>query len=74
MRIEDITDVQPIALKQGHSFVVEAPLQDKTNENSCNISYFEVGAAGDDLKKKLTLSIIMQFLKEPFFNALRTQQ
>jgi len=54
--------------------LIEQPLEDKSNENSCNISYYEVGVEGGDLKTKLTLAIVMQFLSEPFFNELRTQQ
>jgi insulysin len=49
-------------------------LEDKQNENSCNVTYYEVGVQGDDLMAKLTNSIVMQYLSEPFFNELRTQQ
>ena len=38
------------------------------------MTYYEVGVQGSDLKAKLTNSIVMQCLSEPFFNELRTQQ
>jgi secreted Zn-dependent insulinase-like peptidase len=63
-----------MAIEDGHSFVVERSLEDKQNENSCNITYYEIGIQGSDRKEKLTNSIVMQFLSEPFFNELRTQQ
>lgn len=72
--IEDLQDVRTIAIEDGHSFHIEKPLEDKTNENSCNVTYYEVGVQGSDLKAKLTNSIVMQCLGEPFFNELRTQQ
>lgn len=74
MKIERLADVRTIAIEDGHSFLIERPLQDKNNENSCIVTYYEVGIEGDDLKQKLTNSIVMQFLNEPFFNELRTQQ
>lgn len=72
-RIEGLADVRAIAIEDGHSFLIEQPLQDASNENSCIVTYYEVGIQGDDLKQKLTNSIVMQFLSEPFFNELRTQ-
>lgn len=62
-------------IEDGRSFIVEKDLVDTTNENSCLITYYEVGARdSDDLKLSLTNSIMMQMLSEPFFNELRTQQ
>jgi secreted Zn-dependent insulinase-like peptidase len=69
-----MADVRTTAIEQGHSFHIEKSLEDKQNENSCNVTYYEVGVQGSDLKAKLTNSIVMQFLSEPFFNELRTQQ
>ena len=66
--------VRTVAIEDGHSFLIERPLEDTTNENSCIVTYFEVGfQGGDDLKQALTNSIVMQYLSEPFFNELRTQ-
>ena len=62
-------------MDDGHSFVVEKDLVDTENENSCLITYYEVGARdNNDLRLSLTNSVMMQFLTEPFFNELRTQQ
>ena len=75
IRIEDLPEVRSILIEEGRSFIVEKDLVDKTNENSCLITYYEVGARdSDDLKMSLTNSVMMQMLSEPFFNELRTQQ
>ena len=49
-------------------------LDDETNENNCLISYFEVGLEGMDLRRKLLTQVIMQYLDEPTFNQLRTNE
>jgi secreted Zn-dependent insulinase-like peptidase len=74
IKIEELADVRTMAIEDGHSFHVERSLEDKQNENSCNITYYEIGIQGSEKKEKLTNSIVMQFLSEPFFNELRTQQ
>jgi len=73
IKIEDLPPIRTIALDEGHSFLLERELEDKTNENSCIITYYELGLNGEDQKLYLTNLIIMQFLSEPFFNDLRTQ-
>jgi secreted Zn-dependent insulinase-like peptidase len=72
IKIEDLPPIRTIALDEGHSFLLERELEDKTNENSCIITYYELGLNGEDQKLYLTNLIIMQFLSEPFFNDLRT--
>ena len=47
--IEEITDVRAIALDAGSSFVYKVPLADEKNENSCTITYYEVGPVQDNL-------------------------
>ena len=74
IKIEDLADIRAVAVDAGHSFHIERSLIDTTNENSCAVTYYEVGIQGDSLKQKLTNNIVMQFLNEPFFNQLRTQQ
>lgn len=75
IKIEDLPEVRALAIEDGHSFIVERDLVDKENENSCIITYYEVGTAeNDNLRLGLTNSIMMQYLSEPFFNQLRTQQ
>jgi hypothetical protein len=55
-------------LKNAENLLFEKELEDKENENSCMIAYYQVGPEGMDLKTKLTHSVVMQYLDEPFFN------
>ena len=41
--IEELQDVRTIAIENGHSFHIEKSLEDLTNENSCNVTYYEIG-------------------------------
>jgi len=50
---EDLVDVRCIAIPQGHKYLLERELDDKTNENNCLISYFEVGLEGTDMHTKM---------------------
>lgn len=70
----DIGDVKPISLKAGVSTLLEMPLDDKTNENSCTLTYYEVGLCKGDIKLPLVNRVMMQWLNEPFFDDLRTKQ
>ena len=54
-------------------YLIENELKDKSNENSCVITYYEIGRTIDDYKP-LTNAIMMNILKEPFFDDLRTKQ
>lgn len=65
---EDLVDVRCIALKQGTNYLLEMPLEDKENENSCLVTYFELGLEGYDLKTKMINEVVMQYLDEPTFN------
>lgn len=47
-------------------------LDDKTNDNSCVVSYYQLGPC--DYRKDLCLQIIAQSFEEPFFDDLRTKQ
>lgn len=38
---EDLVDIRCIALPPNTHHLLEIPLEDKTNENNCLISYFE---------------------------------
>lgn len=69
-----LTRVKPIAIQDGKCYVIEQGLEDKTNENSCVVTYFESGPEGSDLKLKLINKVVMQYLNEPFFSDLRTKQ
>lgn len=74
IKIEELPELRTIALEEKKSFHIEIPLEDKSNENSCNLTYYEVGPIGDDSKEKLINDIVMQCLDEPFYADLRTKQ
>ena len=74
LKIEDLADVRALAVQEGEALLLQQPLEDASNDNSCVITYFEVGLKGQDIRKKLTHQVVMQYLSEPFFNDLRTQQ
>lgn len=75
VEVGDLADIRTLSIDSGHYYHIETPLEDKTNENSCAITYYEVGMPDEsDIKKRLTNFVVMQFLQEPFFNDLRTQQ
>ena len=56
---EDLADVRCIAIPPNSHYLLEIPLEDRTNENSCLISYFEAGIEGMDLRKKLIHRVVM---------------
>ena len=72
IKLEDLADVRVVALEASTAFLVEEPLTDVANENSCTLTYFEVGP--HTMRLGLVNAIVMQYLSEPFFNELRTQQ
>ena len=74
VNIEDVVKVKTVAINPKESYLVECPRNDESNHNSCAISYYEVGRQGSDLAKNLTTRIIMHYLKQPFFDDLRTMQ
>lgn len=65
--------MEPIQIKDGTSHLVEVVLEDQANDNSCILTYFEVGQ-DNDMRVSLIINIIMQYLNEPFFDDLRTKQ
>jgi hypothetical protein len=73
LAVEDLTDVRTIALDNQVAYHIEIPLIDDKNDNSCNLTYYEVGPIKDNLKMRMTNMIVMQFLNEPYFNDLRTK-
>ena len=68
--VNDISEVKSVSLEATKSVLVESPLQDKSNKNSCVITYFEVGNEGTGLLKKLKTKLIMQFLYLHFFGVM----
>jgi secreted Zn-dependent insulinase-like peptidase len=73
IKIEELPELRAVALDGNTSFHLEIPLEDKSNENSCNLTYFEVGPIGESTKEKLINDIVMQCLDEPFYADLRTK-
>ena len=71
VKIEELADVRAISLPAGTSLLIEQPLESKDNDNSCCLTYYEVGQV--DLKTKLVNQVVMQYLDEPFFDDLRTK-
>lgn len=71
---EDLVDVRCVALPSGKSVLIERNLDDITNENNCLVTYFEVGLEGTDLRTKMLHQVVMQYLDEPTFNQLRTNE
>lgn len=71
---EDLVDVRCVALPSGKQILIERELDDVTNENNCLVTYFEVGLEGTDLKTKMIHQVVMQYLDEPTFNQLRTNE
>jgi insulysin len=69
---EELVDLRCVALSPKVTHLLEIPLADAENENSCVFSYFEAGVEGKDLRKKLIHRVVMQYLDEPTFNQLRT--
>ena len=41
------------------SFVIEQPLVDEKNDNSCTVAYYEVGCEKDNQREKLINSVVM---------------
>ncbi len=72
IKIEDLNPVRYLSLDEGTSFLIETDLEDKKNGNSCNLTYYEIGES-DNCKFAITTSIVAQFLKELFFDALKTK-
>ena len=72
IHLQDLKESRTVSIEQNTAFTIEEQLDDASNENSGVMSYFQIGSA--DTKQELINSILMQYLDEPFFNDLRTQQ
>ena len=73
LEAHNIGEVQPISMESGASLLLEMPLEDKTNENSCVLTYYEIEPIEGNLKLPLVNTVLMQYLNEPFFDDLRTK-
>ena len=72
--VEQIGELNPMALKVGTATLLDMPLEDKTNENSCTLTYYEIGTIKGDYRQNYINEVMMQWLNEPFFDDLRTKQ
>lgn len=70
--MKKLPHVNTLQLQEGQSVTVWDELDDKTNDNSCVVSYYQLGPC--DYRKDLCLQIIAQSFEEPFFDDLRTKQ
>lgn len=48
-----------MALKVGTATLLNMPLEDKTNENSCTLTYYEVGTIKDDYRQSYINEVMM---------------
>jgi len=72
--VESLSGIKTALIAPGKCHRVTVPLDDPTNENSAIISFFETGVSHKDIKSELINLVIMQFMTQPFFNELRTNQ
>lgn len=66
----EIQEFRKVKAPQGESSL-NFDLVDKTNENSCLISYFECGQ-NDDFKSANMVKMLQHYLEQPAFDQLRT--
>jgi len=74
---DSLADIRCIDVLPNTIQRIDFEVQEKTNENSCLITYFQHGLMGDGeegLKNELLNQIVAQYMDEPFFNQLRTQE
>lgn len=53
--IGDLAKVTPLSIASGKAHYVQSPLEDKTNENSCILSSFEVEVVKERDANRLSL-------------------
>ena len=69
---EELIDVRPVCLPEKKAYVFELPCEDVDNTNSCIMSIFQYDLA--NLKRSAILQTVFQYLEEPTFNQLRTNE
>jgi len=70
---DSLSSVRCIQLVGSHHRV-DFELEDQTNENSVLMAYYQFGVEGNDPRSKLLNEICLQYLDEPTFNQLRTNE
>lgn len=43
IEVGDLQDIRTLSIGKGHYYHIETQLEDETNENSCAITYYEIG-------------------------------
>lgn len=74
IELSSLAEVQTVELKAGECVTIQDELDDKSNDNSATLSYYQVGQFPQDYKKSVCLQVLCQYLREPFFDDLRTKQ
>jgi len=72
--VSDLPKVRVLDLQPGHSAAICDELEDKKNDNSCTLTYYQIGQKQKDYKLDVTLQVLCQYFEEPFFDDLRTKQ
>ena len=71
--MDELVEVRAVTIPPQTCWVIESPLEDEENENSCILSHYEVGLFGKDVAMRMCNEIVMQYIQEPFFDELRTK-
>ena len=73
--IKDLPPVTTAQPRKGIACCIEDPLVDPLNENSAVLTQFEAaGVLSGHFKGCLLTQLVMNYIKTPYFNDLRTQQ
>jgi insulysin len=69
---EDMVHIKPVKIEKNTvlNYVIHA--QDKDNQNSCVLSYFQNDE--ETMRTKLLSEVVFQYLSEPTFDQLRTKE
>lgn len=60
LEVGDLQDIRALSIDKGHYYHIDAPLEDEQNENSCAVTYYEVGISeAANLKPRLTNLVMM---------------
>ncbi len=74
MKREEVPPINLLKLAPGSYIVYERELENKENENSCLLSYFQAGKAPCTLEEEMVASVLFEILNEPCFTKLRSEE
>ena len=69
---QDLHDIRAVNIDSQKIHRLDFPVQDKSNDNSVLMSYFQIGPEQANMRQGLLNKIVMQYMDEPTFNQLRT--